>query len=348
MALNRRPIDSDSDALADLMSAVHPRCTVVAYADLMGPWGFRLNGLSDGIFHIMHSGNAALWMNGTTTLLESGDMVILPHGHDHELRDRYSTACVDLNFPRAPRQETSRKRFHMSAFQLDTNGRLSQPTTEMLRIDMAHRPPGVTTLSIGNFQFQHAHAGALLHILPPVMGIRGEAGDVPRWHKAIIELVNIETESSRAGSTAILERLNEIFFVESVLAYFQQLGSSYLRALTPAPSSKSSTVSIALSKIQMNPGARWTLARLAAEANMSRTAFAVAFTRLTGEAPLKCVTRLRLAMAAKQLAENELPISHIGELVGFRGRTAFHRAFRRQFGMTPREYRRRESLSHVP
>ena len=55
----------------------------------------------------------------------------------------------------------------------------------------------------------------------------------------------------------------------------------------------------------------------------------------------KYLTRRRLTIAATLLAETPLRISEVALSVSFRDASDFHHAFERQFGVPPREYRKR-------
>lgn len=57
----------------------------------------------------------------------------------------------------------------------------------------------------------------------------------------------------------------------------------------------------ALRPIREHPGTPWTVARLAAQAGLSRSAFAARFTRLAGRAPLQYLTYWRMQHAQRLL-----------------------------------------------
>ncbi|MBK6491100.1 MAG: helix-turn-helix transcriptional regulator [Sphingomonadales bacterium] len=88
-----------------------------------------------------------------------------------------------------------------------------------------------------------------------------------------------------------------------------------------------------------DPRRRWTVAALAKEAGLSRTAFATRFTKLMGVPPLTALTDLRLEQAVAMLRESNAPLIEIAFTVGYASEAAFVRAFRRKYGIPPGQFR---------
>ena len=65
------------------------------------------------------------------------------------------------------------------------------------------------------------------------------------------------------------------------------------------------------------------------------------FRRYTGEAPSTLLLRARLARAEALLCEESTPVCRIAAAVGFPCAPYFHRLFKRTYGITPEEYRRK-------
>lgn len=80
------------------------------------------------------------------------------------------------------------------------------------------------------------------------------------------------------------------------------------------------------------------IARLAA---LSPSGFHRMFIRHTRLTLIEYVTRLRIGEACARLTEEDRPIAHIAELVGYRSLANFGRQFKALKGLTPREYRGR-------
>jgi len=89
-----------------------------------------------------------------------------------------------------------------------------------------------------------------------------------------------------------------------------------------------------------DPGADWTLERLAATASMSRATFVRHFARLTPISVAAFVTQLRMMVAADLLTDADQTVATVAAQVGYRSESAFSKAFRSATGSTPGRYRR--------
>jgi AraC-like DNA-binding protein len=102
-----------------------------------------------------------------------------------------------------------------------------------------------------------------------------------------------------------------------------------------------SRVTDSVRMIDRDPGAAWTLSRLADAARLSPYHYLRTFTRLTGVTPHQFVLRTRLRSAAIRLAADDAKVIEIALESGFNDVSNFNRAFREEIGVAPREYRRR-------
>ena len=73
--------------------------------------------------------------------------------------------------------------------------------------------------------------------------------------------------------------------------------------------------------------------------NLGRTQFYKRVKELTGESPVVLLHRARLDYAARLLRQSQSTVEDVMLQAGFRNATHFYNAFRRQFGMSPRDYR---------
>ena len=98
-------------------------------------------------------------------------------------------------------------------------------------------------------------------------------------------------------------------------------------------------VTRAIRMIERQPDAALTLGSLARAAGLSPYHFLRTFERLTGITPHQYVLRARLREAAMRLAADADKVLDIALECGFGDVSNFNRAFRREFGVTPRVYR---------
>ena len=89
----------------------------------------------------------------------------------------------------------------------------------------------------------------------------------------------------------------------------------------------------------------WTLAALAREVGMSRSAFASRFAQIVGVPPIEYLANWRMTLAKSALASSEVPMTDIAEMAGYQSVSAFSTAFKRETGLSPTLYVR--SLQEV-
>ncbi len=95
--------------------------------------------------------------------------------------------------------------------------------------------------------------------------------------------------------------------------------------------------------IMKRPAATHSVASLARDAGMSRSAFAKKFSAAFQESPMDFLQKTRLHHAARLLTTTKMPVKLVASSVGFSSRSHFSRAFRTSFGVDPSEYRKTNS-----
>jgi AraC-like DNA-binding protein len=107
------------------------------------------------------------------------------------------------------------------------------------------------------------------------------------------------------------------------------------------PANAERGVARAVRLVERDPFAALSLEVLAREAKLSRFHFVRAFARVTGLTPHRYLLRARLRAAAVRLAMRDARIVDVAMMSGFGDVSNFNRAFRAEFGTTPRAYRAR-------
>ena len=97
--------------------------------------------------------------------------------------------------------------------------------------------------------------------------------------------------------------------------------------------------------MQGDPSRTFTLGRMAESVNLSAPYFCYLFKSITGVSPAKYLKTLRMRQAATLLTTTFLSVKEIVRRVGLADESHFVRDFKRQYGVTPSEYRHRSFLS---
>jgi AraC-like DNA-binding protein len=235
-----------------------------------------------------------------------GDLVLLPHGLDHELLD-------------------------------DPDGD-SEPLEEFLARPAFPMTGGLmTTVVCGVYRSDPQLAHPMLAALPPVVHFPVSIMRTKPELAATLSLLTAEIDRPSPGSEALVQYLFDALFVYVVRAWSDQAPEEkpgWLRALRDPSLSK------VLGRIHAEPGGPWTVESLAREAGLSRAAFARRFAGIVGEPPLAYLTRWRMVVAGRLLHSSEASLAEVAERVGYQSEFAFSRAFKRSRGIPPAHFRR--------
>ncbi|HZQ23624.1 MAG TPA: AraC family transcriptional regulator [Terriglobales bacterium] len=153
-----------------------------------------------------------------------------------------------------------------------------------------------------------------------------------------------ETDASRAGGEAVLAKLSEVLFVETLRIYIAHLPPEQTGWLAGA---RDSEVGRSLALMHRNPAQPWTIASLAKEAGVSRSVLAERFRHFLNETPMAYLTRWRLQLGAEMLVSMSYSVAQIASEVGYESEAAFNRAFKREFEIPPARFRSKSRSAHA-
>ncbi len=205
----------------------------------------------------------------------------------------------------------------------------------MAFIDGATRDPlrlgGDDTVMLGGgIALARQNAGFLLDMIP-AFAVVPRSSDSAASVTAVLALLDTEMTRTEIGSGAVAVRLAEVLLVEAIRACAGGAApAGWLGALADPRLGR------VLAVVHDDIAEPWTVARLAAEAGMSRSAFSDLFTRMVGQSPLAYVRSWRLARARAMLDQDEANVARVAMSVGYASQSAFGHAFRRAFATTPR------------
>ena len=307
--------DFQEDVLGDVLQSIHLRSTLYCRAKMGAPWGFRVSGREVASFHIVTEGSCWLVVKSMEepVLLTKGDLVILPHGHEHTMTDDPKSPVTMLEDLK-PGQPVKKDGIFYSMGQ-----------------------GAVTTLVCGGIEIEDYSSNPLYSILPEFIHIRSEDEYSVPWLQTIVELVRVETSVNRVEAETVIMRLSELLFIQAVRAYIRAIGDrnvGWLGAL------KDPQIGQALALIQHQPDEIWTVESLACRVGLSRSAFSAKFRQLVGEPPFQYITHVRLTKAAVTLRTHPATLVEVATSVGYESEVAFSKAFKRYFGMAPGAYRK--------
>ena len=146
-----------------------------------------------------------------------------------------------------------------------------------------------------------------------------------------------EARVPKAGGETVITRLADILVVQMIRSWIDHIpddGRGWIAAI------RDENVGRALRAIHAEPGRDWTVATLAKQACLSRSAFSSRFTELVGEPAMQYLTQWRMQVAHTWLEDSADPISSIARRSGYRSEAAFGRAFKRVMGVSPGSIRR--------
>lgn len=171
--------------------------------------------------------------------------------------------------------------------------------------------------------FEGPAADLLLEAFAQPLSIRLDACCVEL--ELVVRLIAEEMTTPRCGQPAMLARAGEMLFIGLLrhLVANPRLPSGMLNGLAEP------RIARVLVAIHEQPAAAWTLAGLAELAGMSRTAFALRFQTLMNVAPGAYLTRLRLAIARREIDLGN-GLKRAARESGYASSTALSRALSRQ------------------
>jgi AraC-like DNA-binding protein len=251
--------------------------------------------------------------DGHTVDLKPGEVVIFPHGEAHHM---YSGKGATRPFPNYGITAKIKSR-DLSPLRAGGGGETSRFVCGYMTCDPYMCRP-------------------ILNGLPPVFKVNIRTDSSGHWlESSILHLVE-ESVSGRVGSEAMLAKLSEALFVDTLRRYVASLPEQQTGWLTGA---RDPIVGKSLGLLHSRIAHPWTIADLADEVGISRSALVERFTRYLSEPPMTYLTRWRLQLAARSLEKTSRGVAEIASDIGYESEAAFNRAFKREFGRPPGRYR---------
>jgi AraC-like DNA-binding protein len=312
------------DVLSEVLKVVKLDSAFFYNAEFSAPWSFRsplscklapFINQTDGhviVYHFLLDGKAQVRVADKRVALVPGDIVIFPHGDSH---------CLENGPPIKP---------------VDGESELQRIFSEGLKLSRMGGGGELTRFVCGFMVCEPRLSQVFLAGLPPVFKVNIRQDQSGQWLESSIQYSIANMNPGVAGGQAVLAKLCETLFAETLRRYVAQLPDAQTGWLAGA---RDPEVGKVLALMHRQPATQWTIADLAREVGLSRSVLAERFRYFIGEPPVAYLTRWRLQVGAQMLNSTSYSVAQIAAEVGYDSEQSFNRAFKREFGNPPARYR---------
>ncbi|MFC9892570.1 AraC family transcriptional regulator [Nocardia sp. NPDC127579] len=298
------------DVLSETITAIRTGAPTCGKFIRHAPWGRAYPVVPGTGFHVVLAGSC--WLvpaDGAPIALRAGDVILMPRGSDHVLVDALDSPVTEQAHVGEPREITG--------------------------------PGARSELMCGAYALGRQRSHPLLDELPEFVHIPARP-DADPGLRGILDVLAAELAHPRAGTDAAVPALLETLLLFALRAWFEnQAPVGWAGAFTDPG------VLAALRAIHDAPERAWTVPDLSSVAGVSRATLTRRFAATVGEPPLSYLTRWRMLTASRLLRDTDTPLLGIAHRVGYQSEFAFAKAFKREYGLAPGQYRRADDAPAV-
>jgi AraC-like DNA-binding protein len=319
------------DALSETLRVVRLSGAIFFNARFRAPWCYRSAKADSAaplldpaaervvIFHLITEGECFVELDGAPPLrLVAGDVAIFPQGDAHIMTSQ-------------------------PGLKPTVAGRLGRVLARRPRLLSFGGDGAETRLVCGYLACDARLAQMMLAGLPRIVRVNLHGSAAGEWLESSVRYALAEARSPRPGGAGVLAKLAEVLFIEVLRQHMNDLpegGAGWLAGV------RDRVVGQALSALHSRPAHAWTLDELARTVGASRSVLAERFQKLMNASPMQYLTQWRMVLAANLLKRSNAQLAHIAQDVGYQTDTAFIRAFRREYGVPPATWRRRQPAAN--
>ncbi len=311
------------DALTHLLDGPRARGAFLLRTVMEPPWGVRIEDEAPlSLVAVVEGSTTYRPDDAGPVRLEAGDVAVVKGPAPYTFAD-------DLGTP-------PRVRILPEQVCVDPDGELVEASMALGVRTWGNAHDGSTVLLIGTWHVASEVSRPLLAALPTcVVRRHGE------WDASLVDVLVRETGRDAPGQAAVLDRLLDLVLVSVVRSWIETDDR-----LVPGTAHADAAVGTVLRLVHEAPDQPWTLLSLARAAGVSRAVLARRFVDLVGEPPIGYLTRWRLALAADLLLADDTGLEQVAQQVGYGSAFALSTAFKRHYGVSPREHRRSSRPAH--
>ena len=298
-------------ALADLLQSIRIATVDSTFVELSASGGVRFVADNQVFLYLVLSGSVTLDIAGAQQALQPGDYAVVFGSRPHTLSAGGQCSVV-------------KSEYFATRHALDAPPTIRFGRGRLARVMLACA-----------FHLRATHP--LVRALPRhiAMTAAGAPGSL------LLDGDAVARNARGPGASAFITSMTDMLFMQAVRSAVRDLFAGEVPASTALDSFR---IPIALSLIHSHPDRPWSLAGLAQEVNMSRSAFAAEFKADVGEPPMRYITRLRMTRAANLLRGHAIAVSDVAWQVGYQSIASFTRAFKQFHGVTPTAFQNSKAV----
>ena len=314
---------SEYCAFNDALSVLNVSSSLLLNETYQMPWGIeipdgvalsKMLGATSGTkviaFHFVRRGSFVLRTEKAEPLvIRAGEIAICAGSRQHVMSDGVTSAIVPLA-----------EVLDRSTIVSDCEGAV-----------------GETELICGVFMLRNTKFNPLVEALPNVVQVDVSRSVDGTSLNALAELLVAEINAARPGHEYMCSRILELLCAAAIRAHMNATAdqpASWFKGLRDAK------IGAAIARIHAAPDQQICNKTLARSVGMSTSRFAARFKEEIGIPPMSYVSRWRMNVAARLLAETDKTVERISRAVGYDSLPAFNRAFRKHFEQPPAAWRK--------
>ncbi|MDO6461892.1 AraC family transcriptional regulator [Granulosicoccaceae sp. 1_MG-2023] len=308
-------IDSTSELQDPLGKTLHclrlHRCKS-RQSELNAPWGLDMPAAPGYlVYHIVTAGECLIELDGQVRKLKAGSIALVTAPARHVLLS--SEGQPALAFEDVPVSKFSE---HYQRSVLGGSGAQTRITSGMAALE-------------------HVAAKRLLAQMPALVVCDTLDISDGGWLYGTLKLIDREARTTRPAGESILGHLTSIFVLKVIRFWLATAGEAqegWLGAL------RDYHIGNSLVLMHEAPGKAWTANELAAAVGLPNGAFVARFEQLTGQSVKQYLLAWRMQLARIKLRQDGVTVSRLARCLGYRSESAFSRAFKRYFGISPSQF----------